>query len=73
MRQVKRDAVSNACDGALVGSAAASLYQVYLALSDQVPQNILAPILGGTAAAALVGALVVAGGAALYERLKRCP
>jgi hypothetical protein len=73
MRHVKLGIVSHACDGALVGGAAASLYHVYVALSNQVPENVLAHILGRTAAAAFVGAVVVVLGSALYHRLKKNP
>ena len=68
-----RDTASHACDGALAGGAAASLHHVYLALSNQVPENVLAHILGQTAAAAFGSAIVFAVGSVLCNRLKGRP
>jgi hypothetical protein len=65
------DTVVNACTGALVGTAAASVHHVYLALSSQVPEDVLAHVLGGTAAAAFGDAIAFAVGSVLYNRFKR--
>jgi hypothetical protein len=64
------DMAGNASDGALAGAAATSLYHVYLGLSNQVPENLLAHILGEPAAAAFGGAVVCAVGSVLYNWLK---
>jgi hypothetical protein len=63
------DTAINAWDGMLAGVTAASLYHVYLALLNQVPENVL----GELAAAAFCGAIVFAVGSALCNRLKRRP
>ena len=64
------DTAVNACDGALAGAAATALYHVYLGLSNQVPENLLAHILGEPAATAFGGAVVCAVGSVIYNQLK---
>jgi hypothetical protein len=59
------DSAYSAQNGALFGIAAASLYYVYRAMTNQIPENILAHVLGELVAFALGGTVLFAAASAL--------
>ena len=57
--------------GVLAGIAVGSLHQVYRAFTNQIPENILAHVLGEMAAFALGGAVLFAAALAICNFLTR--
>lgn len=67
------DTPSNARFGGLAGIAVASLHHVYHALSNQIPENIPAHVLGEIAIGAFGGVIVCAFVSAVCNRIKASP
>jgi hypothetical protein len=67
------DTPGNARFGGLAGIAVASLHHVYHALSNQIPENIPAHVLGEMAAGAFGGVIVFAVVSAVCNRIKARP
>ena len=67
------DTAGNARLGALVGIAVAALNMIYHALSDQIPENLYAHVIGEYVTGALAGAAVFAAVSAIYNWRKRTP
>ena len=67
------DYAESAQNGALIGITAASLHQVYRAITNQIPDNIPAHVLSEFAGFAVGGAVLFAAACAICNRLKWRP
>jgi hypothetical protein len=62
---------SSAINGSLSGIALAALHQVYRAISNNIPDNIYAQVIGEMIAGAVGGGILFMAISALRHRLKR--